>query len=64
MYCRDTVSHRLSMELYDSSSAGALVNLKNILLSKKIAVRTAIDTIGNSTGTSGAHKKNTTSLPG
>ena len=52
------------MELYDSSSAGILVNLKNILLSKKIAVRTAVDTIGSNTGTSGAHKKGTTSLPG
>lgn len=65
IYCRDTVSHRLSLELYDSSSASGIINLKNILISKNIAVRTAIGVIGSgSTGASGGHKKNTISLPG
>ena len=64
IYCRDTVLHRLSLELYESSSTGALINLKNVLISKNIAVRTAIGIIGSGPGGSGGHKKNTISLPG
>lgn len=61
-FCRDTVSHRLSVELYDSSSSGALINLKNVLLSKKIALTDT--TIIGTMEAPGGHKKNTSSLPG
>lgn len=57
--------NRLSLELYDTSGiTGATINVKHMLLSRKIAIRASTVLCGTSTAP-GWQKKNTSnSLPG
>jgi len=59
---RDTVGNRLSLDLYEASSIGISMNLKDEMVTREIALRNNMNPV-SSNAIPGRHQK-ASSLPG